>query len=167
MSVFQNSFLAGRTGFGSVGGYRRSRLAGGVVGRDQYGDAVRQAIQPPMNAMAMSRNQQSVARGAQPVARGQQSSGQDYSAYAQQMAPSRPDAPAAMPQSAQPAPQVARTQSAPGVVGSQSKGDGRTMSNAEYSAKLASFGSPNGGPLTSQQIWDRAQWAQKNARAMI
>lgn len=154
MSVFQNSFLAGRTSFGSGGGYSQPRARGGMMTKDQYGDAVRQALPQPMAQQSVAKQQFAP-----------QPSG-NYSAYAQQMAPSRPEAAPVHPQPMPTQPQVVRSQSAPGVIGSQSTGDGRTMSNAEYSKKLASFGSQDGKPLTGEQIFERAQWAQKNARAM-
>lgn len=95
MSVFQNPHMAGRTGFGSGGGYRQPRAVGGMTRQDTFGDGVRQAIQQP------SGMQMAPAR-------------QNFSAYSpsqnpQSMAPARqafaayaPQQPAAQPQ---PAPQ--------------------------------------------------------------
>jgi hypothetical protein len=169
MSVFQNPHMAGRTGFGSSGGYRQPR--GGMMTKDQYGDSVRQLMRAPANAMSMGQS-----RGQQPFSRGQQAAGQDFSAYSQPMAPSRQTAPAALPQGpyqqqpqmpSRPVQQSPMPSSPPSFVGGQSQGEGRTMSNQDYAKKSASFGPSDGTPWTEQQIWEQAQWSQKNARAMI
>lgn len=121
MSVFQNPHMAGRTGFGSSGGYRQPR--GGVTRQDTFGDGVRQAIQQPssmqmaparqaFSAYSPSQNSQSMAPARQafaayapqqPTAQPQAQTQREYASYSPPAAPQTPSSapPSRMPSTAQ------------------------------------------------------------------
>jgi hypothetical protein len=90
MSVFQNSHMAGRTGFGSGGGYRQPR--GGMTRQDAFGNGVRQAIQQPSNMQMAPARQAFSAYSPSQNSQSMAPARQAFAAYAPQQPTAQPQA---------------------------------------------------------------------------